>query len=72
MKYWKIPIIYAGLIASGYYIYENQKEYNHYKEAYLKNIDDNSFSKYPEYPVLHHNRNVTVIGRAKNINLSNF
>ena len=40
-KYWKIPVIYAGLIVSGYYIYENQKKYNHYKEAYLKNIDEN-------------------------------
>lgn len=40
-KYWKIPIIYAGIIVSGYYIYDNQKKYTDYKEAYLKNIDDN-------------------------------
>ncbi|MEE2700087.1 MAG: DUF5683 domain-containing protein [Bacteroidota bacterium] len=38
-KYWKIPIIYAGLIASAYYINDNHNSYKEYKEAYLIRID---------------------------------
>lgn len=33
-KYWKIPIIYAGLAASVYYISFNTENYNLYKKAY--------------------------------------
>ncbi len=39
-KYWKIPIIYAGLISSGYLIKNNQKNYNMYKEAALTSIEN--------------------------------
>lgn len=40
-KYWKIPIIYAGLITSGYFIKYNQDNYTMYKEAALTSIDNN-------------------------------
>ena len=39
-KYWKIPIIYAGLITSGYYFIENNKEFNDFKSSYLKRINN--------------------------------
>ncbi len=32
-KYWKVPIIYAGLITSGYFIQTNSTEYQKYKTA---------------------------------------
>ncbi|HJN63304.1 MAG TPA: DUF5683 domain-containing protein [Flavobacteriales bacterium] len=38
-KYWKVPIIYAGLLTSAYYINDNHVQYKHYKEAYLIRID---------------------------------
>ncbi len=42
-KYWKIPIIYAGLATSAYYFKESNDYYNHYKDAYLNRIaGDNS------------------------------
>ncbi len=42
-KYWKIPIIYAGLITSSYYVIENNDSYQLYKNTYLKrNSGDNS------------------------------
>jgi hypothetical protein len=41
-KYWKVPIIYAGLITSAYYFKENHDLYNLYKETYLNRIDDNN------------------------------
>ncbi len=43
-SYWKIPIVYAGLGVSGYFIYFNHREYQRYKKAYIERIDlqDNS------------------------------
>lgn len=34
-KYWKVPIVYGGLITSVYFIDENNKQYKNYKEAAL-------------------------------------
>ena len=38
-KYWKIPIIYSALIASSYYINDNNNEYKFYKNTYLNRQD---------------------------------
>jgi len=38
-KYWKVPIIYAGLISSAYYIKENHTLYDLYKQTYLSRLD---------------------------------
>ena len=40
-KYWKIPIIYAGLLTSAYYINDNNIQYKRYKNAYFKRLDNN-------------------------------
>ena len=34
-KWWKVPIIYSGIITSIYFIDENQKKYDLYKTTYL-------------------------------------
>lgn len=39
-KYWKVPIIYASLITSAYYINDNHNQYKTYKKAYLIRIDN--------------------------------
>lgn len=42
-KYWKIPIIYAGLATAGYFIYYNYTIYNNFQKAYeLRNDGDTS------------------------------
>ena len=41
-KYWKVPIIYAGLITSAYYFKENHDSYDLYKSTYLKRLDGNT------------------------------
>ena len=41
-KYWKIPIIYSALIASGYYINDNNSEYKEYRDTYLNRMDGQS------------------------------
>ena len=40
-KYWKVPIIYAGLLTSAYYINDNNNRYKQYKEAYIIRMDNN-------------------------------
>lgn len=39
-KYWKVPIIYAGLITSAYYINESNDFYQLYKSTYLNRINE--------------------------------
>ena len=34
-RYWKIPIIYGGLVASAYFINDNNNQYNEYRDAAL-------------------------------------
>ena len=46
-KYWKVPIIYGGLITSAYYIRESQEFYDLYKTTYLnrlEGINDDEFA----------------------------
>ena len=38
-KYWKVPIIYGGLITSAYYINESNDLYQLYKSTYLNRIN---------------------------------
>ena len=38
-KYWKVPIIYGGLITSAYYINESNDFYQLYKSTYLNRLD---------------------------------
>lgn len=47
-KYWKIPIIYAALGTSVYFIIDNNRQYNEYKQAYIdrsNGLEDD----YPQY-----------------------
>ena len=39
-KYWKVPLIYAGLITSAYYINESHTFYDTYKQVYINRLDD--------------------------------
>jgi len=41
-KYWKAPIVWAGIGISVYFIVDNNKNYNHYKDAYLLSLDGNN------------------------------
>jgi len=41
-KYWKVPIIYGGLITSAYYINDNNEKYNLYKDAALISIENSN------------------------------
>lgn len=49
-QYWKIPIIYAGAVVAGYYIYDNRKNYNEFRSIYIGRLNNNpvSFLQHPE------------------------
>lgn len=38
-KYWKVPIVAAGLGVSYWFIQENRSQYNYYRDAYVAIID---------------------------------
>ncbi|MES2138353.1 MAG: DUF5683 domain-containing protein [Bacteroidota bacterium] len=50
-KYWKVPVIYAGLGGLAYSINQNQKKYSRYIEAYKFRIDGDSLTidNFPRY-----------------------
>ena len=47
-KYWKMPIVYAGLGTAGFFFFNNRKYYNEFKDAYIQdiNVGDGDVSKY--------------------------
>lgn len=49
-KYWKIPIVYAAMGTTIYFINYNNKLYKEYRQAYIYRTDDDSttFDKYPD------------------------
>ena len=67
-KYWKVPIIYAGLITSAYYIKENYNLYDLYKQTYINrwegNRTDEFTNRYTDANLLtlteHYRRNTEV------------
>lgn len=38
-KYWKIPIIYAGLGVASYFLYDQNKKYQCFRKAYIMKVD---------------------------------
>lgn len=34
-QYWKVPIVYAGLGVAGYFFFDNLKQYQRYRRAYI-------------------------------------
>ena len=48
-KYWKVPLIYSGLIISGYYIIENNRSYQIYKDSYLNRLNGNNTNTLEQY-----------------------
>lgn len=39
-QYWKVPVIYVGIAAAGYFINFNQTNYQKYRKAYYSRIDN--------------------------------
>lgn len=74
-KYWKIPIIYAGIVGLAYSFDFNQTKYVTYRDAYKYRLNGGSLANdnYPTYndetlnalqAYYHRYRNLTVIGAS--------
>jgi hypothetical protein len=48
-KYWKIPIVYVGFGAFGYFIHQNYTEYQKFKEAYIWKVSNDTVPINNEY-----------------------
>ncbi|OFX16514.1 MAG: hypothetical protein A2033_05500 [Bacteroidetes bacterium GWA2_31_9] len=50
-KYWKVPIIYAGMGALVYFAIDNKKVYMKYRDAYIYKTDTDSLTidPYPDF-----------------------
>lgn len=48
-KYWKIPIVYAGLGAGVYFYTWNNKKYHEYRDEYKRRLDGTSDPNHPIY-----------------------
>ena len=45
-NYWRIPIIYAGLISSGYYTHDNYTKYILYKNTFINRLNGKKDDEY--------------------------
>lgn len=50
-KYWKAPIVYAGLGISIYFLLDNQKNYKLYRNEYLYRINNNGALSNPDLSI---------------------
>lgn len=50
-QYWKMPIVYVGLGVATYFVIDNQKEYNYYRQIYAGRLSNKpeAFEEMPEY-----------------------
>lgn len=50
-KYWKMPIVYAAMGTTIYFIIDDTKQYKQYKQAYINKTDGdpNTIDTYPYY-----------------------
>jgi len=58
-KYWKIPIIYAGMATGVYFYIQNDKDYNRFRDAFkrrLAGFTDDEFFGNGETPVISNDR----------------
>ncbi|MBN2746502.1 MAG: hypothetical protein JXR34_07225 [Bacteroidales bacterium] len=43
-KYWKVPIVYAALGTTTYFIIDNNKKYQNYRQAYANRLDSDTLN----------------------------
>lgn len=57
-KYWKVPLVYALIATPLYFAIKEQKQFNEYKGAYIKRVDDNPATVDLKYKNAYTNQNM--------------
>ncbi len=71
-RYWKMPVVYVGLAVPAWFVYDLNKEYKRYKNAYIYRTDndpattDNEFQFYQDAQV---KENVDFYRRYRDMNI---
>lgn len=58
-KYWKVPVVYAGVAVTGYFIYKNYTIYNNFRQAYIYSHDTDPSTNLESFSVWGISRNKT-------------
>ena len=67
-RYWKIPIIYAGMASGIYFYIQNDKDYNRFRDAYKRRLagyTDDEFWGEGTSPLVSNDRLIDAQRRAK-------
>lgn len=68
-KYWKIPIVYAGMATSMYFYFDNHKNYKEFRDIYKRRLEgfrDDRYSNYSDNVIINAQRTYQ---RNKNLSL---
>ena len=65
-KYWKIPIIYAGLGVASYFLYDQNKNYQKFHKAYIMKVDGDPYTDGKVFFKGKYYTNETTLQDAKN------
>jgi len=70
-KYWKVPLVYAGLGGFGYFAWYTGSQYKTYKTAYIYRTDNDSstIDDFPEYSDVQLKENVDFYRRYRDLNI---
>jgi hypothetical protein len=70
-KYWKIPVLYAGMGAFGYFIHYTHGQYRTFKDAYVLRTDGDSttIDDQPDYSESQLKENVDFYRRYRDLNI---
>lgn len=60
-KLWKVPIIYAGLGTTAYFLIRNQKAYNLHRDEYLFRVNNNGNTNNPDLEIYSESNLRTII-----------
>jgi len=73
-RYWKLPLVYAGFGIIGYFIYDNNRQYNYFLQAwtakYNGGLENGPYILdrfYPDRPASSNYNNVNTLRRGKDI-----
>ncbi len=60
-KYWKVPIVYGAIGASLYFAFDQRRQFEEFKEAYLFRVDDDPLTTDDKYEGVYTDQNLLTL-----------